>query len=876
VKLAAVLIAVAAWLLVASATAHAAPTTITFDDPSLNGRGLGGQFAAQGVTFNSRQCESGAWIVARSTAHSPGQNAELICGSGEIRPPALGVDAGFARPQTYVAVWVRTPVPQTTQPRGVATLSVYGQGDPPVPAVATTNIDDGQWHRLVASLPGEQISAFRLSSTSNAGLEFDDLEFASDETPPQIDIYAPVDGAVYALDEPIRAEYYCYDEVGGSGIAAQDGCKGTFAYNAPVDTSTLGEHEFVVEARDNAGNTSSKTVKYKVVETRISVTPSCDVSGMEGNHKIRVSGFGVDPNRRGILMLSGGSQDAWQHPIDIVAAADGTFTVDIEPPRRLEDGFYDITFHYRVHYGDGYYEAGPVIASAVFALPCPTLEVEPKCGPAATGSPDFYTLSVAGRGYPPGKPVVIAFAGERVGETLADVGGGFKTTITTPLRPTGTYELTAIGSTRSDLVEIISYVPPPPPPGANFDVEAKTTFKVPCDAPPPSTPSISVDATCGAAGPTQIRVTGAGFVADRSVNLLFDGKPAGTGRVTANGTLDATLAVADASPRLHTVSVRYDSGDADLATAYYVVPCAPEVSVTPDCGQARMPDGSVGPYTVEVNGRGFVPPGTASLSVNGSVVRPDVAVAEDGTLSAAIEVDPLPTGRYEVRVEQQVSVGNGQTKPYVAVAAFSVPCGEVTVTPGCDVPLSARRGGELYRLSVRGKSFAPGSSVGLTFEDTSGASVAAHAAKASDDGSFSTTFNVPRQRQGTYLIRAMILRGGVSTTSFLTSALTVPCRPPTIKVDPPLGRPGFLTTVKGRDFPPKARIRLSWNTGSLGSTHVRTDGNGRFDTRMLVFLHDLLGPRLLTARTETGYSKATADYLVVPGSQQPSGFLMRR
>jgi hypothetical protein len=278
---------------------------------------------------------------------------------------------------------------------------------------------------------------------------------------------------------------------------------------------------------------------------------------------------------------------------------------------------------------------------------------------------------------------------------------------------------------------------------------------------------------------------------------------------------------------------------------------------------------------MQVHGRGFVPPGTASVSFNGTVIRSDVAVAEDGTLSAPIKVDALPSGRYEVSVEQNVTVGEGQVKPYVAAAAVTVPCGEVTVTPGCDVPAASSDGNELYRLLVRGKSFAPGSSVALTFERAGHAAVAQHVAKADKDGKLATTFEVPRQSKGTFLVRATIRRGGIPTPNFLVSALTVPCRRPTITVDPPLGRPGFLTTVTGRDFPPNARIRLSWNTG-LGAAQVRTDAKGRFRTRILVFLHDFLGPRKLNARTETGYSRARADYLVVPGSQQPSGFLVRR
>ena len=883
-RFAAVLIAVAAWLLAASATAHAAPTTITFDEGSSGGDLLTTQYAAAGLTFVADQdCRRSAMLFNNEPfARSGSRVAIAACPGFEGGMDWSDAIAGtFTSGQRTVTVMARIYryTGSSNVSRAVTLRARTATGD--VRTASATVTSDG-WTPLTVTMPQNALTSFEIGYDSpdyEFPLTIDDLSFSRDVTPPEIYVVGPGEDAVYAKDERVRAEYYCYDDE--SGIATPDGCEGTTVYGYNVDTSTLGEHEFVVEARDNAGNTSTKTVKYTVVETKISLSPACDASGTEGNYKITVSGFGVDPGRRGVLRFSGDGPDVWEHPDDIVAAADGTFTVDIEPPRQV-DGFYDVTFHYRIPYDEYPYggSVGPVIASAVFAVPCPTLEVEPQCGPAATGAPGFYTLRLVGRGFPPESDATFAFAGAQAGETVVDDRGGFTATITPPLHPAGTYDVTATASTRTEEPFIPTYVPPRPPPGANFDVVAKTTFKVPCEAPPPprATPAISVDPTCGPAGSSELRVTGAGFDGvERAVELLFDGEWAGSAQVASDGTFDATVSVADVQPRLHTVSVRYDDGDGmELAKADFVVPCEPEVSVTPDCGQAQLPHGSARPYTIEVSGRGFVPPGTASVSFNGAVVRSDVAVAEDGTVSAPIEVEALPTGRYVVRVEQQVPVSGGHVKPHVAVTDFTVPCGEVAVTPGCDVPLASRRGGELYRLSVRGKSFATGSALALTFENEVGVALATHLAKPKKNGKLATTFEVPRQRDGRYVVRATILRRGEPTASFVASVLDVPCRKPTIEVDPPLGRPGFLTTVKGRKFPPNARIRLAWSTGALGSTRVRTDANGRFQARMLVFMHDLLGPRLLTARTETGYSKASADYLVVPGSQQPSGFLVRR
>jgi hypothetical protein len=85
---------------------------------------------------------------------------------------------------------------------------------------------------------------------------------ARDEAAPTIDLRSPLDGAVYLLDEEVLADYSCADEDGGSGLAS---CLGDVADGAPVDTSTVGEKEFAVEAEDVAGNTSVARSVYRVV-----------------------------------------------------------------------------------------------------------------------------------------------------------------------------------------------------------------------------------------------------------------------------------------------------------------------------------------------------------------------------------------------------------------------------------------------------------------------------------------------------------------------------------------------------------------------------------------------------------------------------------
>ena len=84
-----------------------------------------------------------------------------------------------------------------------------------------------------------------------------------DETKPTISVTTPAEGAEYELGEEVLADYSCADEPNGSGL---DSCVGSVANGAAVDTASLGDKTFTVNASDEAGNTRSKSVTYTVVD----------------------------------------------------------------------------------------------------------------------------------------------------------------------------------------------------------------------------------------------------------------------------------------------------------------------------------------------------------------------------------------------------------------------------------------------------------------------------------------------------------------------------------------------------------------------------------------------------------------------------------
>ena len=99
---------------------------------------------------------------------------------------------------------------------------------------------------------------------------------SDDSTDPTISLDTPPDGTTYTFGQQELANYTCADEAGGSGIAS---CDGDVANGVAIDTLTLGERSFTVDAFDNAGNHAFTTHSYTVIPAPFAVT-SADPSSL--------------------------------------------------------------------------------------------------------------------------------------------------------------------------------------------------------------------------------------------------------------------------------------------------------------------------------------------------------------------------------------------------------------------------------------------------------------------------------------------------------------------------------------------------------------------------------------------------------------------
>jgi hypothetical protein len=106
-----------------------------------------------------------------------------------------------------------------------------------------------------------------------------------------------------------------------------------------------------------------------------------------------------------------------------------------------------------------------------------------------------------------------------------------------------------------------------------------------------------------------------------------------------------------------------------------------------------------------------------------------------------------------------------------------------------------------------------------------------------------------------------------TTTSSTSPPTTVAPRLPSLTVNPKVGSDGTVAVVTGAGFPANVNVAVLWHRG-LGAVTAHTDSTGAFIVTMLVFPHDLGGPRTVAA---LGFPSATAAFLVEAGPAGPPG-----
>ena len=133
---------------------------------------------------------------------------------------------------------------------GTGTLGAGGA------ATFTTSSLSAASHSITAVYGGDANNA---GSTSNAVTEV--VNALPKPGAPSVSITSPASGKEYRFGQVVRADYSCSDGANGTGIQS---CTGPVPSGSPIDTSTPGSHSFAVTALSKDGQSTTRSVEYKV------------------------------------------------------------------------------------------------------------------------------------------------------------------------------------------------------------------------------------------------------------------------------------------------------------------------------------------------------------------------------------------------------------------------------------------------------------------------------------------------------------------------------------------------------------------------------------------------------------------------------------
>ena len=168
-------------------------------------------------------------------------------------------------------IWISQPSDGDSYEVGQVVLASYSCDDLGGSGLATCEGPVASEEPLDTATAGTH--TFKVTASDHAGntSSLSVSYLVRDPSPPPADVYAPYPviraplfKQRYATGSHVEVDYECLD-VGPSpsGIAS---CTGSLVDGATLDTTTPGTYSFAVIATDRAGNSSSRTVTYEVID----------------------------------------------------------------------------------------------------------------------------------------------------------------------------------------------------------------------------------------------------------------------------------------------------------------------------------------------------------------------------------------------------------------------------------------------------------------------------------------------------------------------------------------------------------------------------------------------------------------------------------
>jgi hypothetical protein len=387
-----------------------------------------------------------------------------------------------------------------------------------------------------------------------------------------------------------------------------------------------------------------------------------------------------------------------------------------------------------------------------------------------------------------------------------------------------------------------------------------------------------------------MQVSGQGFLPGLPLTIIFDATGQaeyfyGQFQVNPDGSWGpAEIQPYARAPGVYSIVIEQsnDSPTLHMTVTQFTVECPPPGGVTlnPTCASPQFTGDQPQTFQLNVSGGGFQanlpvivtfdPDGQSGPSYTPETTQ--VAADGGGNFSATLNVAARPAGQYRVSVEQQVngSVIEGNVPP------FSVPCAPpsakiTALKPNCGDDVNVNP--QPYSVEVVGRGFIPGF-VQLVFDFDGTQELFSTSANA--NGRFDAKITPTARPAGAYRIAAQQADANALLDQVFAS-FGVPCTQTLLVVTPNSTSPGFVVTVHGSGFPVNKPVELRWSygIGAAQPIEVTADATGSFDRQVLIFAHDFIGERQVTAGmpgSTNVFPGAEATLLVEAGQGSPPSY----
>lgn len=302
-------------------------------------------------------------------------------------------------------------------------------------------------------------------------------------------------------------------------------------------------------------------------------------------------------------------------------------------------------------------------------------------------------------------------------------------------------------------------------------------------------PQINVGSTAGEVG-DQVTVSGDGFQASLSVDILFDDTVVATVTATPAGIIgNTTFTVPPSAQGAHEITGK----DAIGSTPGVNYTVSPTMTVAPTEGGVND--------QVTVSGQGFADNDTITISFDGAAVATSPATVTTNSVGSFAATFIVPNaGQGDHTVKAQDVTGNFVTATFAIGQSMSI-------TPTLGLV------GDL--VTVSGTGFDTAKIVTITFGGV--VVTTTPAVITTGNGSFSATFIVPSAAKGAHTVKAEDASGNSGTATYSVQHI--------MAMEPAEGKVGDQVTVSGSGFAGSSPITIFFDNVNVGTAITAADGS---------------------------------------------------